>query len=342
MWHDTLSANPNDVAVKSVRVSDILMPPVQVSIQSSLLVEKFADIASSDPSSLPTIKIGMTGQKMYAMNNLNVVQGCKKADPYMEIPVQIIHHQDISDVMVQHVHETVNEEPLNPLSLFDAISILGQKGIDKSRATKMLWLHDTPYEKLFKLDESNMISNESIEQLQKITNILEKRKIPPSLIQIPLYIIIRLNRIESNAHHLILIEKIGTMLSCMTDSKFAWPTPEQIDTMYLYIKQDIQEERYGDNKNTASTKTKSKKDSSGKCKNDKTNDSDDELDEENNDSENNFIFPQYIIEHLNPQDTLQIRHRNLDSVRQLREFLDILELQGKERFTLLWGESIAS
>ena len=170
----------------------------------------------------------------------------------------------------------------------------------------MLWLHDTPYEKLFKLDESNRISNETIEQLQKITNILEKRKIPPSLIQIPIYVIIRLNRIESNTHQSILIEKIGAMLSCMTDFKFAWPTPEQVDTMYLYIKQDIQEENYGDNKDTTSTKTESKKeDSPGKCKNDKTNESDDEEidhDEENNDSENNSIFT-------------TIHHRTLESSR---------------------------
>ena len=78
VWHDTLSVNPNGITVDSVRVSDILMPPVQASIQSGLLVEKFAEIASSDPSSLPTIKIGMTNQKMYAMNNLNVIQGLQK------------------------------------------------------------------------------------------------------------------------------------------------------------------------------------------------------------------------------------------------------------------------
>ena len=316
------SVNPNEIATSSsVKVSDILVPPVQISIQSRLLVEKFAEMASLDPSSLPAIKIGMINQKMYAMNNLNVVQGCKKADPHMEIPVQIIPYQDISDIIVQHVHETVNEEPLDPLSIFDAINILKQKGkMDKRQAIKILWLNDTPYEKIFKLDESNRISSESIEHLQNITNILKERRITPSQIQIPLYIIIKLNRIESKIHQLILIEKIGIMLSCMTDSRFAWPTPEQIDTMYLYIKQDIQEENNDD----------------ANYKNNKP------IDKTKNKNKNNSKFPQYITDHLNPQNTSQIRYRNFDSAEQLREFLDNLEQQRKNRCTLLWGEPVTA
>lgn len=344
MWLDTLSVNTNDITTSNVRISDILMPPVQVSIQSKVMVEKFVEIAKTDLSSLPIVKIGMTSQKMYAMNNLNVVQGCKKVDPYMRIPVQIIHYQDISDIVVQHVHETVNEEPLNPLSIFDAIDILKQKGIAKSQAIKMLWLTNTPYEKIFKIEESSIISNESIAQLQKITNILEERKIPPSLIQIPLYIIVKLNRIESKTHQLILIEKISTMLSCMTDSKFAWPPPEQIDTMYLYIKQDIIEESNYDNdknKNNDTTKTKDKKEYSSddyKCAEESA--YEESYHDKNNDVEDS-IFPQHITNHLNPQDMLQIRHRNCDSAKQLREFLDILEQQGIDKFTLLWGELAA-
>ena len=344
MWLDTLIEYPNDITVSSVRASEILMPPVQASLQSRLLVEKFAEIASSDPSLLPAIKIGMANQKMYAMNNLNVVQGCKKANPLMEIPAYVIHYQNISEIVIQHIHETVNEEPLNPLSIFDAIDILGQKGVDKSRAIKMLWLNDTPYEKMFKIDESSLISNESIEQLQKITNILGERKIPPSLTQIPLYIIIKLNRIESKTHQLILVDKIGTMLSCMTDSKFAWPSAEQVDTMYLYIKQDIQEENDDDkNSNTSNgTKTENEEDFSDKSKNHTTEKPafSEELDYDKNidDYDENSIFPQHITSHLNPQNMLQIKHRNFDSTEQLRQFLDMLEQQRKNRFTLLWGE----
>ena len=323
MWHDTLnSVNPNDIAKSSyLKVSDILVPPVQVSIQSRLLVEKFVEMASLDPSSLPAIKIGMTNQKMYAVNNLNVVQGCKKADPQMEIPVQINNYQDISDIIVQHVHETINEEPLNPLSIFDVIDILKQKGMmDKRQAIKMLWLNDTPYEKMFKLDESNLVSDESIEYLQKITSVLKERRILPSQIQIPLYIIIKLNRIESKMHQIILVEKIGIMLSCMTDSRFAWPTSEQIDTMYLYIKQDIQEENNDDDN----------------YKNNKT------IDKTKNKNNDNSKFPQYITDHLNPQNISQIRYRNFDSAEQLREFLDNLEHPGKNRFVLMWGEPAAA
>lgn len=343
MWNDTLSANPNDITVDSIRVSDILMPPVQASIQSSLLVEKFADVARTDLSSLPTVKIGVINQNMYAINNLNVVQGCKKADPYLKIPVHIIHCQDISDIIVQHVHETVNEEPLNLLAIFDAIGILGQNGIDKSQATKMLWLNDTPYEKMFKLDESNLMSNESIEQLQKITDILKERKILPSLVQIPLYIIIKLNRIELKTHQLVLVEKIGAMLSCMTDSKFAWPTPEQIDTMYLYIKQDIQKENndddnYKNNNNTAvKQESKNKKDSTYKTKHTGPDDDEESEHDKSNDDNDNFVFPQYITDHLNPQNILQIRYENFDSAEQLQTFLDDFKHQGKNKFTLLWG-----
>ena len=320
------------------------MPPVQASIQSRLLIEKFAEIASSDPSLLPTIKIGIINQKMYAMSNLNVVQGCKKADPQIEVSVQIIHYSDISDIVIQHLHETINEEPINPLSVFEAIAILKERGVDRSQAIKTLWLNDTPYEKMFKIDESDLISSESIEQLQEITNILETRKISSSLIQIPLYIITKLNRIESKTHQLILVEKIGVMLSCMTDSKFAWPSPEQIDTMYLYIKQDIQEENNNDKNNNASngTKTENEGDFSDKSKKhtseELTDDEESHPDKNNND---NSMFPQYITNHLNPQNKLQIRHRNFDSAEQLQEFLGILE-QRKNKFTLLWGEPTVS
>jgi hypothetical protein len=320
------------------------MPPVQVSIQSRLLAEKFAEIANSDPSLLPAIKIGIANQKMYAMNNLNVVQGCKKANPHIEVQVQIVQCSDISDIAIQHMHETINEEPLNPLSVFDIIGILKERGVDTSHIIKTLWLNDTPYEKLFKINESNLISNESIEKLQNIANILETRKILPSLIQIPLYILTKLNRIKSKTHQIILVEKIGAMLSCMTDSKFAWPSPEQIDTMYLYIKQGVQNKNDVDeDKNTnISYETKNDNvedfsDKSKKCTTEElTNDGESHHDENNHDE--NSIFPQYIRNHLNPQNKLQIRHRNFDSAEQIQKFIYTLEQQRKNKFTLLWGE----
>ena len=42
-----MSVNTNDITTSNVRISDILMPPVQVSIQSKVMVEKFAEIAKT-------------------------------------------------------------------------------------------------------------------------------------------------------------------------------------------------------------------------------------------------------------------------------------------------------
>ena len=321
------------------KVSDILMPPVQVTIQSRLLVEKFAEIAKFNSSLLPAIKVGMVNQKMYAINNLNVIQGCKKTNPHLEIPVQVTNYDNISDITIWHFRESVNEEPLNPLSIFDALNMLEEKGVDKRKAIQLLWLSDTPYEKLFRIEESELISNESIRQLQKITNNLKERKIPPSSIQVPLYVIAKLNKIETKNHQTILVEKIDAMLSCMTDSKFAWPTPEQMDTMYLFIKQDFQDDHHENN----NTKTSTQKENSDKYKIDKTKESsgkESAYDEYGDDE--NFLYPQDITTHLNPQNILQIRHRNFESAIQLREFLSTTEQQRNKRFTLLWGEPAAS
>jgi hypothetical protein len=129
----------------------------------------------------------------------------------------------------------------------------------------------------------------------------------------------------------------------MTDSKFAWPSPEQIDTMYLYIKQDIQEENNDDedykNDNNADAKqeSKSKEDSTDKTECTRPDDCEEQEHDKSNNDDN--LFPQYIRDHLNPQNILQIRYENFDSAEQLHTFLDDFKHQGKNKFTLLWGVS---
>ena len=309
-----------------VQISDILLPPIQCTIPNRHMIEKFAEIAKNDPVSLPTIKIGQINNKLYAINNLDVLQSCKKINVIEQIPVEITNYFSLSEVIIEHLNESINEQLLNPLSLFDAIDILQEKGIDKNHILEKIWLNDTPYEKILKLQDS-YISNKSVEQLQNIINKLSERRLPISAIQIPIYVIIKISRIEKEEHQFTLINQIDIMLSNIPNGKFAWPTPEQVDTLYSFIKSS-------DHNREEETEEEDKKESKSKKKGkEKTKSEEKENQDEDNDH-NQYSIPQSVLNHLNSPD---IRHKNFDSTRDLRYFIKKLERRKNVKMTLLWS-----
>ena len=307
-----------------VKISDILLPPIQCTISNRHMIEKFAEIAKNNPKSLPTIKLGQVNNKLYAINNLDMLQGCKKINVIEQFPVEITNYSSLSEIIIEHINESLNEQLLNPLSLFDAIDLLQEKGIDKNQILEKVWLNDTPYEKIIKLDDSH-ISNKSIEQLQIIVNKLSERRLSLSAIQIPIYVILKISRIEKEEHQLTLINQIDVMLSNIPNGKFAWPTPEQIDTLYSFIKSSsYDEEKESDDKKKSKSKKKEDKQ--------KTNSEEKENSEEESIEE--YSIPQSVLNHLNSPD---IRHKNFQSTQNLRYFIKKLERRENVKITLLWS-----
>ena len=310
----------------SVKISDILLPPVKCTIPNRHMIEKFAEIAKNDPESLPTIKIGQVNNKLYTINNLDVLQGYKKtnSNTINQIPVEITNYSNLSELIIDHINESLNEQLLNPLSLFDAIDLLQEKGIDKTQILEKIWINDTPYEKIIKLNDSHT-SNNSIEQLQNIITKLSERRLSLSVIQIPIYIILKISRIEKEEHQLILINQIDIMLSNIPNGKFAWPTPEQIDTLYSFIKSsdhNREEETEEDDKKESKSKKKDKQ---------KTKSEEQSAEEETTDE---YSIPQSVLNHLNSPN---IRHKNFDSTQNLRHFIKKLEKRDNVKMTLLWS-----
>ncbi|WP_316506305.1 hypothetical protein [Nitrosopumilus sp.] len=214
---------------------------------------------------------------------------------------------------------------MNPLSLFDAIDLLQEKGIDKNQILEKIWLNDTSYEKILKLQDSH-ISNNSIEQLQNIVSKLSERRLPLSAIQIPIYVIIKISRIEKEEHQLVLINQIDTMLSNIPNGKFAWPTPEQVDTLYSFIKSS---DHNPDGKLEEDLKEAVK---SNKKNKEKHSSEENENPEEKTTDE--YFIPQSVLTHLNSPN---IRHKNFDSTQNLRHFVKKLERRENVKMTLLWS-----
>jgi len=123
----------------------------------------------------------------------------------------------------------------------------------------MLHISRTPFEKIILSRNNNHISAKSIKQLQLIVNQLSHRKnLVPSQVCVPLYVLSRISRLGEESHQLQLISQIHLDLDAMSDGSFAWTTPEQIDSMIKYIRQDATHEENNREESTVAKMTKTK------------------------------------------------------------------------------------
>ncbi len=247
-----------------VKISDILFPPVTVGISTNSNIEKFAQLAKEDPKSLPLIKLGRTQNgKLYAINHHDVILGCKRAGPntITEILATIIDDffTGSTDILIAHFKEITNNETFNTVSIYDTIDYLEEKSQkNKKEILKLLWLNDTPYEKLILSKLDNFISPKSIEKLQNIVNQLSERKLTPTQITVPPYVLSKISRLQDEDQQLLVISEIQVDLESMSDGKFSWTTPEQIDTMIKYNKQDASHEENNREESKVATRTKTR------------------------------------------------------------------------------------
>jgi len=231
-----------------VRISEILSPVISVGISTLSNVVKFAEMAKENPESLPIIKLTEIDGKFYAINHHDVILGCKQAGPSVisEIDATIMDDEckGSHDILLAHFKEILENEVFNSMSIFDSMDYLEEKlQLQKQDILKKLHLNGTPFEKIILLKNDNHISAKSIEQLQLIVNHLSQRKnLIPSQICLPLYVISKISRFKEESYQLQLISQIHADLEGMSDGSFAWTTPEQIDSMIRFIRQDATHE----------------------------------------------------------------------------------------------------
>jgi hypothetical protein len=232
-----------------VKISEILSPAVSVGICTISNINKFAEIARNNPESLPEIKLARVDGKIYAINHHDVILGCMQAGPRIisEVNGVITYNSNCkgsTDILLAHFKEILENEVLNPVSLFDGICHLEEKlQLQKQDILELLHISRTPFEKIILSKNNNPLSAKSIEQLQLIVTQLSQRKnLVPSQVCVPLYVISRISRLDEESHQLQLISQIHSDLDAMNDGSFAWTTPEQIDSMIKYIRQDATHE----------------------------------------------------------------------------------------------------
>ena len=231
-----------------VRISEILSPVISVGISTLSNVAKFAEMARENSESLPVIKLAEINGKFYAVNHHDVILGCRQAGPSVisEINATIMDDEckGSYDILLAHFKEILENEVFNPVSIFDSMDYLEEKlQLQKQDILKKLHLNGTPFEKIILLKNDNHISAKSIKQLQLIVNHLSQRKnLIPSQICLPLYVISKISRFDEESHQLQLISQIHADLEGMSDGSFAWTTPEQIDSMIRFIRQDATHE----------------------------------------------------------------------------------------------------
>jgi len=257
--------NSNIIPSKiKVKISEIFSPAVSVGICTKSNIDKFAEIARNNSESLPEIKLARVDGKFYAINHHDVILGCRQAGPSVISEINAIITDDdykgSPDILLAHFKEILQNEVFDPMSIFDSIYYLQEKlQLQKQDILEMLHISKTPFEKIILSKNNNRLSAKSINQLQLIVNQLSQRKnLVPSQVCVPLYVISKISRLEDESHQLQLISQIHSDLNAMSDGTFAWTTPEQIDSMIKYIKQDATHEENNREESTVADMTKTK------------------------------------------------------------------------------------
>jgi len=239
-----------------------MSPAISVGISTQSNINKFAEMARESPESLPVVKLAKTNGKFYAINHHDVILGCRQAGSSVISEISAIittnNYKGSADIVLAHFKEILENEVFNPVSIFDSVDYLEEKlQLQKHDILEILHISGTPFEKIIPSRNNNHISAKSIEQLQLIVNQLSQRKnLMPSQVCVPLYVISKISRLEEESHQLFLISQIHADLDAMSDGSFAWTTPEQIDTMIKYIRQDATHEENNREESTVSTVTK--------------------------------------------------------------------------------------
>ena len=209
----------------------LLTENIGIVMESS--IQKYASMKTKD---LPTVRLGRIKEKVYAINHYDVILGCMQSKKNVRCIIE--EYENISDVMVQHFRDVMSNDIINTPLIYSSVDSLQERlKTDKLSVLKILGIDKNQYARL--LTATNNISEAAISKLEEIVTELSKRKgLTAIQASIPIYILEKNSRMSDVTQQLKLIQIIGSDLQSMSDARFFWMTPEQIDSVLQLIRQD--------------------------------------------------------------------------------------------------------
>ena len=196
--------------------------------------------ASMNTEEIPTIRLGRVKGKIYAINHYDVILGCMQSKKNIRCIVE--EYNQVSDVMVQHFRDVVSNDIINTPRIYSSVDSLQEKlKTDKASILKILGIDKNQYARLLTITNNNNdnMSEAAISKLEGIVTELSKRKgLTAIQASIPIYMLEKISRISDVTQQLQLIQIIHSDLQSMSDVKFFWMTPEQIDSVLQLIRQN--------------------------------------------------------------------------------------------------------
>ena len=221
----------------------LLTENIGIVMESS--IQKYASMKTED---LPTVRLGRIKEKVYAINHYDVILGCMQSKKNARCIIE--EYEKISDVMVQHFRDVISNDIINTPLIYSSVDSLQERlKTDKVTVLKILGIDKNQYARL--LTATNNISEAAISKLEEIVTELSKRKgLTAIQASIPIYMLEKISRISDVTQQLQLIQIIDSDLQSMSDARFFWMTPEQIDSVLQLIRQDA---THAENKREEST-----------------------------------------------------------------------------------------
>ena len=198
-------------------------------------VQKYASMKAKN---LPTIRLGRVKEKVYAINHYDVILGCMQSKKNLQCSIE--EYDEMSDIMVQHFRDVISNDIINTPLVYSMVDSLQEKlRTDKVSVLKILGIDKNQYTRLLTISNNNNMSEAAISKLEEIVTELSKRKgLTAIQASIPIYVLEKISRVSDVKQQLQLIQIIESDLQSISDVKFFWMTPEQIDSILQLIRQN--------------------------------------------------------------------------------------------------------
>lgn len=208
---------------RTVRLEDITIHEISVVVPLRRRIESYRKAAKEDPGGLAALELGNVGSRLYVTGDLDLYYGMIEAG-LAEAECEVIELSDEAELVVRHVRANKDPSGFNPLLLQAATEFLKGFGVEKAKAAGLFQVYgagrkilDLPLEP---------------DALRGLCGLCEFLAESLSGFMLPLYLPQKISRCEPAKQRLMTESVIRLVKSRpVTDSRFAWPTPEEIDIL---------------------------------------------------------------------------------------------------------------
>ena len=220
--------------VQTIPPDSIVLLSENIGIVMETNILKYSSMKTQD---LPIVRLGKVNDKLYAINHYDVILGCKQSKKNTRCTIE--EYEKVSGVLVQHFKDVMSNDIINTQRIYISVDSLQEKlKMDKESVLKILGIDKNQYTRLLTATSSNM-SEAAISKLEEMVTELSKRKgLTAIQASIPVYMLEKISRISDVKQQLKLIQIIESDLQSMSDARFFWMTPEQIDSVLQLVRQD--------------------------------------------------------------------------------------------------------